>query len=249
MIASLLAAEAAAGPDPLTPERRQAVFRHLHTLKGEACILGLGGLVSAAEAVEALLAGPAAAPAIRAALAGLHSETLPAPAGLSAAVIEALAAALGKAVKVEIEGDAARVPPALGASVRGALVHLVRNALVHGIERKGRIRLRFLLSPAGAFELSCADDGRGLDPDALVARAVALHLVAADAAPALSADARLSLAFLAGVSTAAEPSTLAGRGVGLDAVRAFAEASGGTASIDSAPGRGTRVTLRFPGAA
>jgi two-component system chemotaxis sensor kinase CheA len=136
------------------------------------------------------------------------------------------------------------------------MVHLVRNAVAHGIEpaaerlRAGKpveatLRLSAQLVPGGAL-IGVADDGRGLDVERIVARAVALGW----ASPPASAEDAERLAgeviWRAGFSTASEVSTLAGRGVGLDAVTTALHGMGGSIEVTSARGRGSQFLVRVP---
>jgi len=91
-----------------------------------------------------------------------------------------------------------------------------------------------------------ADDGKGMDPEKLRAAAVAKGALSAEAAASLSPREVLFLACLPGVSTAEEVTELSGRGVGMDAVKRSVETLGGAIEVESAPGLGTRWTLRLP---
>lgn len=137
-------------------------------------------------------------------------------------------------------------------AVQQALLHVVRNAVVHGIEpaeqrraagksRAGTIRLG--VARAGHHVVwSCQDDGRGLD-----APAVRRKLAQAGAGDVPGTDEALLARLLAGgISTAAGVTALAGRGVGLDVVRETLERVGGSAQLSSEPGRWFRVELRVP---
>jgi two-component system, chemotaxis family, sensor kinase CheA len=134
------------------------------------------------------------------------------------------------------------------------LLHLVRNAVSHGLEPpaeraaagkppRGRLALR-AAAAGGAVVVEVADDGRGIDPEAVFARARAAGLVPPDA-PADPA-AVLDLICTPGFSTRETADTGSGRGVGMDVVRRAAEALGGSLSLATTPGKGTRFTARLP---
>lgn len=132
--------------------------------------------------------------------------------------------------------------------VRDALVHLVRNAVDHGIEppaerreagktEEGRVEIAATVQ-GDRVSVVVRDDGRGVDTAAVQAAATAAG-TATEAEPH-------ELIFTAGLSTAAETTDISGRGVGLDAVRERVESLGGTVTLTSEAGRGTEVTLTVP---
>lgn len=244
MIETLRAALAAAEKTSLTLTQQHVVARHLHTLKGEAQMLGFTALVAEAQAIET--SGLADGTRLHAALTALGCHLEAACAELSAPAIKALAASVGKAVAVDVIGDLEALPPGLARPVRTALLHLVRNAIAHGIARHGRITLVVDASARELITVSCADDGCGVDPNALAVRAVERSFISASVARRMTRAERLTLAFLPGLSTDDEVSALSGAGIGLHAVHAVAVENGGSARIESEPGLGTRVTLSFP---
>jgi len=162
----------------------------------------------------------------------------------------------GKQVDLEIQGEAVEIDKKVLEELADPLLHLLRNAVAHGIEppsvrraaakpERGRIRIE--ASHEGTqVTVRVSDDGAGMDPQALVAAAVAAgHLAPAEAAN-LSADQAIELSFLPGLSTAGALSEVAGRGVGLDVVRAGAHRAKGTVSVRSNPGSGTTFAIRLP---
>jgi two-component system chemotaxis sensor kinase CheA len=165
-----------------------------------------------------------------------------------------VAAASAKRVQLVLEGEDVEVDTAVVEHIKDPLVHLIRNAADHGIESPservargkdpcGRITLRaFHQGPRVVVEV--ADDGRGLDREAIRRRAVEQGLVA-DGTP-LSTDELASLIFEPGFSTAARLSEVSGRGVGMDVVRREVEALHGSVSVEDRPGHGTTVSLSFP---
>jgi two-component system chemotaxis sensor kinase CheA len=163
---------------------------------------------------------------------------------------------LGKEVNLVIEGEDTEADKNVVESLADPLIHLVRNSLDHGIElpevraAAGKARagtLRVTASQVGdRVSLEIADDGAGIDPDRVRAKAVERGLVAADRAAALSDREAAQLVFLPGFSTAETISDLSGRGVGMDVVRSAVERVNGTVELDSERGRGTRVRLELP---
>jgi two-component system chemotaxis sensor kinase CheA len=163
---------------------------------------------------------------------------------------------IGKRVAVEITGAELELDRSILDRLSDPLVHLLRNAVDHGIEtperRKaagkpeiGRVVIEARREKDN-IRLSVRDDGAGIDLDRLRARAVEAGLLHADLAPDLPPDAIAALVFEPGLSTAGAVSDISGRGVGMDAVRATIESLGGTVEITSEPGAGTATTLIVP---
>ena len=135
-------------------------------------------------------------------------------------------------------------------------MHLVRNALDHGIESPEQ-RRAVGKSEAATITMQASrmgdrliveviDDGRGIDPDIVRRKARERGLLAADELAALSDEQAVDLIFSAGFSTAAEVSDISGRGVGMDVVRTTVERIGGRVSLASRVGAGTTVRLDLP---
>jgi two-component system chemotaxis sensor kinase CheA len=153
-----------------------------------------------------------------------------------------LARAAGKEVEFVVTGADTELDRVILESLSELLNHLLRNAIVHGIEtaaereraakpRRGRVELRAV--PRGSMvEIVVADDGRGVSPETIEAAGREGSLA--------------SLLAMPGYSTAKEVTELAGRGVGLDAVKAFVNSLGGNLSIRSQPGQGMEVVLLLP---
>ena len=162
----------------------------------------------------------------------------------------AVAQRLGKEVTVEIDSGGIRIEPGVWNRFFTGFTHVVRNAVDHGIElptdraaagkpRVGRLSFRASVD-ANKFMFEAADDGAGVDWGAVAARAAERGLPStsrADLEAALFAD---------GISTRAEVSELSGRGVGLAAVREGCTALGGTVTVLSERGLGTRLCFVFP---
>jgi len=166
------------------------------------------------------------------------------------------AASLGKRVSFELEGGEVRLDGHVLAAVRQALLHVVRNAVDHGLEgpeerlalgkpEQGRLCVR--VERRGArVHFSCADDGRGVDLGRVRQAAVEQGLVTVEEATALEEPEVLELLFHAGFSTAPAVTDVSGRGVGLDVLRETARQLKGEAHATSRPGQGTRFTLEVP---
>ncbi|MBS2030375.1 MAG: hybrid sensor histidine kinase/response regulator [Deltaproteobacteria bacterium] len=167
-----------------------------------------------------------------------------------------LAKQQGKDVTFEIFNGDVGVDRGLLGEVRDALVHAVRNSVDHGIEtpderaragkpRAGRIELR-LRADGGMLAVDVDDDGAGIDPRRVRQAAVEKGLIARSAALALSDRDALELIFTPGFSTKTDITETSGRGVGMDVVKRKVEALGGSVSVTSQVGKGTRVSLRMP---
>jgi len=165
-----------------------------------------------------------------------------------------VAVKLGKRVRVEVEGRDTEVDTSIAEQMRDPLLHMVRNAVDHGIESPaervakgkpagGTITLR-ASHQAGAVVIELFDDGRGLDREHIAAKAEALGLVT-DAASLSDAQVFAQI-FEPGFSTAGEVTAVSGRGVGMDVVQRHVHALRGTIEIASTPGKGTQFTIRLP---
>jgi two-component system chemotaxis sensor kinase CheA/two-component system sensor histidine kinase and response regulator WspE len=167
-----------------------------------------------------------------------------------------LARDAGKEVECAVEGGETGVDKAILLALNDPLVHLLRNAVDHGIEppeeraRAGKPRAgRIVISArvdGDQLALTVEDDGRGLDQARIRAVAVERGLVPAAQADGLAERALLELVFRPGFSTRAAADEVSGRGLGLDVVRRSATDLGGSVVVSSRPGAGTRVTLRLP---
>jgi two-component system chemotaxis sensor kinase CheA len=159
-------------------------------------------------------------------------------------------------VQLELSGGDTELDRSLLEAVKDPLTHLVRNAVDHGIEAsadrvaagkapKGVLGLR-AYHASGQVVVEVADDGRGIDPEKIGAKAVQKGLRTADQVAAMGQADLLQLLFLPGFSTAEVVSNVSGRGVGMDVVRTKIEAIGGAVEVDSVVGRGTTWRLRIP---
>ncbi len=167
-----------------------------------------------------------------------------------------LGRSLKREVEVVVEGEDTRLDRRIARELEEALLHLVRNAVDHGVEapevregrgkpRAGRIHLR--ASAAGSrVRLEIADDGAGIDVKRVRQQAVQAGLLDDAAAAALGHDEILRLLFAPGFSTRKRVSETSGRGVGLDVVAAAVNRVGGEVFLSSAPRRGTTVAVEVP---
>lgn len=162
----------------------------------------------------------------------------------------------GKKVRLQMEGADTELDRAIVEAIRDPLIHLLRNAVDHGIESpeqreatgkppEGVVHLR-AHHVEGQVHIEVEDDGRGIDAQAVRRRAVTSGMLSAADAQGLSDEGVWGLIFSAGLSTRDEVTELSGRGVGMDVVKTDVERVGGRVEVHSALGAGTRVTLRLP---
>jgi two-component system chemotaxis sensor kinase CheA len=165
------------------------------------------------------------------------------------------ARSVGKPVDFTIEGKEVELDRSMLDEVGDPIVHLLRNAIDHGIEppderlargkpEAGRLTLS-ALRDRSAVAIRVTDDGRGVDREKVLARAREHGLVDA-AKTELTDDELFRIISQAGFSTAERVTDLSGRGVGIDAVHNRVRSLGGSVDIRTAPGKGTTVTLRLP---
>jgi two-component system chemotaxis sensor kinase CheA len=163
---------------------------------------------------------------------------------------------LNKHVALEIDGGDVELDREMIEMIRDPLTHIVRNAIDHGIESaeertaagkadSGTLRVSARQS-GNQILIEILDDGRGIDGEKLVKKAIANGVITADQAERLSNQQKTALIFEAGLSTAKEVTAISGRGVGMDVVRANIERIGGIVDVDSKAGQGVRLTLRVP---
>jgi chemosensory pili system protein ChpA (sensor histidine kinase/response regulator) len=161
-----------------------------------------------------------------------------------------------KKAEVALESESIDVDTQILDTLVEPLMHLLKNAVVHGIETPGA-RVSAGKPESGTIRVCVAneethilvrvsDDGRGIDPEAIVEKAIALGLIERDSAVSLTPEQALDMIFLPGLSTAERLNISAGRGVGMSIVKESIEAQKGTISIDSGKGRGTTFTIRLP---
>ena len=166
------------------------------------------------------------------------------------------AAQLGKQVQLTIEGADVELDREMIEVMRDPLVHIIRNAIDHGVEapalrrangkrEAGRVTVRARQS-GNRILVEVADDGAGIDVARLAAKAVASGLHDQTTIAGMSEAARLNLIFAAGLSSRDQATEVSGRGVGMDVVRASVEAIGGRVTLANRPGRGLTVIMEVP---
>jgi two-component system, chemotaxis family, sensor kinase CheA len=168
-------------------------------------------------------------------------------------LVRDLSSRLGKEVRLKTIGEATELDKGVIEKIADPLVHLVRNAIDHGLETPeqrrahgkpefGTITLQ-ASHQGGHIVIEVADDGRGLDRERILAKASERGL----AVPDNPSDAQVwDLIFAPGFSTADQVTDLSGRGVGMDVVRKNILALGGEVAVESHAGRGSRITVRLP---
>ena len=163
---------------------------------------------------------------------------------------------LGKQVMVDFEGGEVELDREMIEMVRDPLTHIIRNAIDHGIETPAtRLKagkreiglLKFAARQSGnQISLVITDDGGGINIDKLTAKAVAAGLYSRAEIDKMSDKQKQDLIFEPGLSTAEAVSSVSGRGVGMDVVRANIERVGGSIEVSSKPGEGTSFFLQLP---
>jgi two-component system, chemotaxis family, sensor kinase CheA len=167
---------------------------------------------------------------------------------------QAAARAAGKPIDIQIRGLDIRADKLLCEAVADAIVHLVRNAVDHGIEPPderlragkeacGRVLLE-AMKTGGRTCIRVIDDGRGIDPQIISRAATDLGII--DEGESLNLERSLRLIFRPGFSTSANASTISGRGVGLDVVETAVEQAGGEVRVSGEPGCGAHFEIHLP---
>ncbi|OIP18495.1 MAG: chemotaxis protein CheA [Betaproteobacteria bacterium CG2_30_59_46] len=167
-----------------------------------------------------------------------------------------LARQLGKDVELVISGEETEIDKTMIEDLNDPIVHLVRNAVDHGVEStqdrvaagkpsKSLVKLSAMQS-GDHIVIEIADDGKGMRPDTLRRKAVEKGLIDSEAANALDDRQSLNLIFLPGFSTMDVISDVSGRGVGMDVVRTNIQKLNGRIDINSVVGHGTTITISLP---
>lgn len=171
-------------------------------------------------------------------------------------LVRDLSSKLGKQVRLDLIGEDTEVDKSVADQLGDPLVHLVRNALDHGLETVEE-RKRMKKSPEGSVQLAAyqegnsiviriEDDGRGLQVEKIAEKVLAKGLVSESELASMSPRDIMKLIFLPGFSTADQVSDLSGRGVGMDVVRTNISRMNGSLELDSESGRGSQVTIKLP---
>lgn len=162
----------------------------------------------------------------------------------------------GKQIQLVISGEKTELDKRMIDELGDPLIHLVRNAADHGIEPP-ETRRQLGKSPVGTITLNAfhrgnsiviqvSDDGKGLDVEKILNKALERNLITPAQAEKLSREEIYQLIFLPGLSTAEKVTEVSGRGMGMDIVKAKIEELSGTIELESTPGVGTRVTIKLP---
>ncbi len=171
-------------------------------------------------------------------------------------VVRDLATACHKSVRIEMEGRETDLDRTIIEAIRDPLTHLIRNAVDHGIEapadrlangkpEEGTIQLR-AYHEGGQVNIEIIDDGGGIDPARVRAKALERRIISAEQAAEYTDRECQSLIFAAGFSTAAAVTNVSGRGVGMDVVKTNIEKIGGAVDVKSTVGQGTTIRIKIP---
>ena len=171
-------------------------------------------------------------------------------------LVRDLARSLGKEVQLVIEGEGLEMDKTILEQIGDPLVHLIRNAVDHGIELpevrrargkdpSGRLTLT-ALGQAGGVAIEVRDDGSGLDAQALKCKAIEKGLITRETATTMSDQTAFQLVFLPGLTTAVKVTEVSGRGVGMDVVRSNIANLQGTIQIYSTPSQGSCFLIKLP---
>jgi two-component system chemotaxis sensor kinase CheA len=171
-------------------------------------------------------------------------------------VVKDLAGKLGKEMRLVVQNGDAELDKAIVEAIADPMTHLIRNSADHGVElprdrvkagkpREGVIRLNSYVRGNFVF-IEISDDGKGIDGDKILAKAVEKGIVPADKVGTFTESKKLALIFAPGFSTAEKVTDISGRGVGMDVVKSNINKLKGTVLIDSKVGQGTTIKLRFP---
>jgi len=167
-----------------------------------------------------------------------------------------LARQLGKEVELVLSGEETELDKTMIEDLNDPLVHLVRNAVDHGVEspeermavgKKPQSLIQLTAEQVGDhIQIEITDDGKGMNPDALRRKAIEKGLIDQETANGLDEKQCLQLIFMPGFSTKDQISSVSGRGVGMDVVRTNIQKLNGRIDINSIPGEGTRISISLP---
>jgi len=171
-------------------------------------------------------------------------------------VVRDVAKSCGKEVALVVTGQDTDLDKSILDMLAEPLAHLVRNCVDHGIETpaervgagkppQGMVRLE-AYHQGNQIVIEVTDDGRGIDRNKVIAKAVARDLISQADAALLSEQEALNLVFHPGLSTADQVTTISGRGVGMDVVKTVLDRLKGTITIRTTPGKGTTFYLKVP---
>lgn len=171
-------------------------------------------------------------------------------------IVRDLGQELGKDVALECQGNDVELDREMIEMVRDPLTHIIRNAVDHGIENRqtrlqsgkavqGKVTINARQS-GNHIIISIKDDGKGIDTQRLVMKAIAANICSASDAAAMTEQQRLNLIFETGLSTSDDVSAISGRGVGMDVVLSNIERIGGSIKLQNSYGKGLDIIIRVP---
>ncbi|AJC94646.1 hybrid sensor histidine kinase/response regulator [Campylobacter volucris] len=171
-------------------------------------------------------------------------------------VVRDLGRELGKQMELEISGEETELDKSIVEEIGDPIMHMIRNSCDHGIEdpatrlangkpEKGTVNLK-AYNEGNHIVVEIADDGKGLDADALKSKAIEKNLITEREADQMTDKEAFALIFKPGFSTAAKITNVSGRGVGMDVVKTNIEKLNGVIEIDSELGKGTVMKLKIP---
>lgn len=171
-------------------------------------------------------------------------------------MVRDLSQSLGKKIHIELNGENTELDKTVMEKIGDPLVHLVRNAVDHGIElpevrlangkpAEGHIMLN-AYHQSGNVIIEITDDGKGLDREAITRKALEKNIITPQEASNLTDEQVYDLIFQPGFSTAQTVSDVSGRGVGMDVVKRNIQALNGVVEVSSAPNKGSKIRIRLP---
>ncbi|HOL03050.1 MAG TPA: chemotaxis protein CheA [Fervidobacterium sp.] len=171
-------------------------------------------------------------------------------------MVRDLSRSLNKEINFVMEGEETELDRTFVEVIGDPLVHLIRNAIDHGIEKKEE-RISNGKPPIGTVKISARhegnnvvieveDDGRGMNREKIMRKAIEKGLITEERAIGMPDEKIFEYVFLPGFSTKDEVSELSGRGVGMDVVKSTVDSLNGTVSLESKLGKGSKITIRLP---
>ncbi len=171
-------------------------------------------------------------------------------------LVRDLAVMCGKEVDLLMDGAETEVDKSLLEAIKDPLTHLIRNAIDHGIEiaaervssgknKRGELHLR-AWHQGGKVNIEISDNGRGIDPAKIRAKAIEKNLITAQDAETMGDQQLVQIIFWPGFSTAPQVTGISGRGVGMDVVKTNIESIGGSIDVHSRIGTGTAINIKIP---
>jgi two-component system, chemotaxis family, sensor kinase CheA len=171
-------------------------------------------------------------------------------------VVRDLAMECGKQIELTMTGAETELDRTIIEAIKDPLIHIVRNSCDHGVERPeervrcgkaavARLSLR-AFHEGGHVNIEITDDGAGIDPEKIKAKAIQQGLISPEQAAKMTDRETLNTIFLPGFSTAGQISNISGRGVGMDVVKTNIEKIGGLVDLASTKGQGTAVKIKIP---